>query len=224
MTQSTGPKMPIEEYRRLEKERYWNGEYPDKIMSTSGLISDSWYIDDHGKPNWKREKKRQNAKIWENKKKVGAGVKGKAKSINKIETGQHFPLFYNVLDNPEFRNGLMKKGWFRTYVWIGRYVVRGEMKNDPHRLYQRYYQKGMLASCVPTRMVAKALDIGKSTVSDHIKTLADDRIIECRIIHANESFDGQRYVICIFGTHKDGKEHWFIQDRFKVSANPLKTS
>jgi DNA-binding transcriptional ArsR family regulator len=125
-----------------------------------------------------------------------------------------------VLDNPEFRNGLMKKGWFRTYVWLGRYIVRAEMKNDPHHLYQRYYQQGLLASCVPTRVVATALKIGKSTVSDHIKTLADDGIIETTTIHANESFDGQRYVVCIFGTHKDRKERWFIQDRFKVSANP----
>jgi hypothetical protein len=224
MTQRIGPKRPIEEYRRLEKERYWNGEYPNKIMSTRGLISDSWYIDDYGRPDWKKEKARQNTKIWENRKKAGAKTKGKVKRTNKIETDQHFPLFYDVLDNPEFRNGLMKKGWFRTYVWLGRYIVRAEMKNDPHRLYQRYYQKGMLASCVPTRMVAKALKIGKSTVSDHIKALSDDGIIETATIQANKSFDGQRYVVCIFGNHTDGKEHWFIQDRFKVSENPLKVA
>ena len=149
--------MPIEEYHRLEKERYWNGEYPDKIMSSMGLISDSRYKDDYGRPVWKKEKDRQNAKIWGNKKKA----KGKAKRTHQIGTAQHFPLFYDVLDNPEFRNVLMKKGWFRTYVWLGRYIVRGKMKSDPHRLYQNYYQKGLLAACVPTRVLVLQRHIAK---------------------------------------------------------------
>ena len=217
MKQNIGPKRPVEEYNQSREEKYWNGEFPKSIMSTRGLISDSWYIDDYGRPDWKKEKARQNAKIQENKKKTGEKAKSKAKNTRRMETDQYFPLFFDVLDNPEFRNGLMKKGWFRTYVWLGRYIVRAGMKNDPQHLYQRYYQKGLLASCVPTRMVATALMIGKSTVSDHIKTLSEDGIIKCHTIHANESFDGQRYVVCIFGTHKDGKEHWYIQDRFKVS-------
>jgi hypothetical protein len=224
MTQRTGPKRSIEEYRRLEKERYWNGEYPNKIWDWNEPISDSSYIDKHGRQEWKKSKAWQNAKIRANTKKAGIKKKGKARSTHKIETDQHFPLFYDVLDNPEFRNGLMKKSWFRTYAWIGRYIVRGEMKSDPHRLYQNYYQKGQLAACVPSRVLAKALKIGKSTAADHIKALSDDGIIKCRTIQGKQSFDGQRYVICIFGNHTDGKERWFIQDRFNLSENPVEVA
>ena len=219
MTQSTGPKVPIEEYRRLQHEQYWKGEMPDQIWDGEWdePIPDSSFIDKHGRQVWKESKAKQRAIIFARKKQQTDKPEKKRPKKQRVETGQHFPLFYDVLDNPEFRNGLMKKGWFRTYVWIGRYIVRGEMKNDPHRLYQTYYQKGELAACVPTRVIANALKIGKSTAADHIKALSNDGIIKCRNIHTNESFDGQKYVICIFGTHKDGKERWFIQDRFNVS-------
>jgi hypothetical protein len=219
MEQNTGASMPAEEYKRLREEKYWNGENPNSIMGPKGLLSDSWYISDYGQPDWKKEKERQNAIIRQNQNKAGKTTAKKTTSTHRMVSGQHFPLFYDVLDNPEFRNGLMKKDMFRTYVWLGRYIVRAEMKNDPHRLYQNYYQKGVLASCVPTRVLAKALNIGKSTASDHINKLSEDGIIQSKIIHANKSYDGQRYVVCEFGTHEDGKEHWFIQDKFKVPVN-----
>ena len=219
MEQNTGQRMPVEEYHRLQKEKYWNGEKPNEIWDRNEPVSDSTYIDRHGHPVWKSEKERQNKIIFANKKNAGIKTIQKTPSKVQMETGQHLPLFYDVLDNPEFRNGLMKKDMFRTYVWLGRYIVRAAMKNDPHRLYLNYYQKGKLASCVPTRVLAKALNIGKSTASDHINKLSEDGIIQSNIIPANKSFDGQRYVVCLFGTHKDGKEHWFIQDRFNATEN-----
>ena len=224
MEQNTGPKMSIEEYNRLREERYWNGEMPNHIWNYNEPISDIDYIDRYSRPVWREAKAYQRAEILARKKSPGKKIVKKNQDAYRMESGQHFPIFYDVLDNPEFRNGLMKKSMFRTYVWLGRYIVRGEMKNDPHHLYQRYYQKGMLASCVPSRVLAKALKIGKSTAADHIKALLDDGIIKCHIIQGNESFDGQKYVICIFGTHTDGKEQWFIQNRFKVSENPLKVA
>jgi hypothetical protein len=208
----------IEEDNRRREEKYWKGGFKNSIMSPNGLVHDNYYIGTYGEQQWEIEKKKQNEIIRANQGHTGGRVFTKKPIAPIMATEQHFPLFYDVLDNPEFRNGLMKKGQFRTYVWIGRFIVRGEMKNDPHHLYQNYYQKGGLAACVPTRVIAKALEIGKSTAADHIKALSDAGIIKCRTIQGKQSFDGQKYVICIFGTHKEGKEHWYIQDVYGVSG------
>jgi len=38
---------------------------------------------------------------------------------------QFIPVSFSLLDNPGFRNGLMIKTRFRTYLWLRRHVVRG---------------------------------------------------------------------------------------------------
>ena len=245
MTKISDAELSNKEDNPSERDLYWQGEHDscvkfqdgtfinDMLVDPEGnLIDRQVYYAKYGFDKYQKECSRQDKIIKENRRKLGLITDEKQnvstkqnKSINqydstkRMESGQHFPLFYEVLDNPEFRNGFMKKGKFRTYVWLGRYIVRGEMRNDPHRLYQNYYQKGLLASCVPTRVAARSLKIGKSTVSDHIKALSRDEIIERVTIPGSNSFDGQRYVVCVFGIHKNGKEHWFIQDRFRVSDN-----
>lgn len=37
---------------------------------------------------------------------------------------QFTPVSFSLLDNPKFRNGLMTKKRFRTYLWVRRHVVR----------------------------------------------------------------------------------------------------
>ena len=44
---------------------------------------------------------------------------------------QYIPIQFTLLDNPEFRNGLMTKARFRTYLLLRRYVVRARSSHDP---------------------------------------------------------------------------------------------
>ena len=59
---------------------------------------------------------------------------------------QFIPLQFTLLDNPEFRNGLMTKARFRTYLFLRRYVVRAPKRQDPCFLSDRYWSHGELAS------------------------------------------------------------------------------
>jgi hypothetical protein len=70
MTQRTGPKMSIEEHRRLQHEKYWNGEMPDQIWDGEWdePIPDSSFIDKHGRQVWKESKAKQRAIIFARKK------------------------------------------------------------------------------------------------------------------------------------------------------------
>jgi hypothetical protein len=214
MTERSGPKRPVEEYYREREQRYWNGEMPDKIWDGNEPVSDITFIDRYGRPDWKKEKERQRAKIKANKQKAY-----KARKKDEIvEFDQHLPIFFEVLDNPKFRNGLMKKDRWRTYLWLARNIVRARMKNDPLRLYENYFKKGKLAACIPTRVLARTLNIGRQTAQDHIDALEKDGLIIKDTISGKNSWDGQRYTVCIFGVHKNKKQRWFIQDAFGVSG------
>ena len=90
---------------------------------------------------------------------------------------QFIPVSFSILDNPGFRNGLMTKKRFRTYLWLGRHVVRGQKYNDPCGLFPNYWMNGKLAVSMKLEKIAKDLGLSKSTVSDHIRQLENDGII-----------------------------------------------
>ena len=129
-------------------------------------------------------------------------------------TRQYLPISFDVLDNVKFRNGLMKKDRFRTYLWLRRYVVRGNGNGDRLHIHDNYWRKGRLATGISARRLAKDLGIGRSTATDHIHKLKDEGVLKVEQVHANESWDGQRHNIYVLGTHEDGKEKWFIDDVF----------
>lgn len=127
---------------------------------------------------------------------------------------QFIPVSYSLLDNPDFRNGLMTKKRFRTYLWLRRYVVRGPNLNDPNDIFQNYWMNGELAVSLKLDKIAKDLGLSKSTVSDHIRQLENDGIITVDKVPASEAPDGKAHLVFILGTCVNGQEKWLIDDVF----------
>ena len=130
---------------------------------------------------------------------------------------QYIPIQFTLLDNPEFRNGLMTKARFRTYLLLRRYVVRARSPHDPSYIFDRYWSHGELAASVKLEKLAKKLNLPKSTVSDHIRQLERDGVIEIDTIEPSEATDNVQHLVFVFGTCFKGREHWFIDEVFSGS-------
>ena len=141
---------------------------------------------------------------------------------NESKTDNQFiPLSIKLLDNPKFRNELMTKRRFRTYLWLRRYVIRGRMFNDPCDVFFNYWMEGELAVSIKLEKIADDLNISKSTVSDHIRQLENDGIITVDEVPASETQDGKGHLVFILGTYINGQEKWLIDDVFNGSKNKL---
>jgi DNA-binding transcriptional ArsR family regulator len=135
---------------------------------------------------------------------------------------QFIPVQFSLLDNPGFRNGLMIKKRFRTYIWLRRHVVRGRKYNDPCGIFQNYWMNGELASSMKLEKIAKDLSLPKSTVSDHIRQLERDGIITVDEVSASDAPDGKAHLVFILGTCVNGQEKWLIDYVFngsKIKSN-----
>ncbi len=130
---------------------------------------------------------------------------------------QFIPLPIKLLDDPKFRNGLMTKRRFRTYLWLRRYVIRGRMCNDPCDVFSNYWMNGELAACMKLDKIADYLNLSKSTVSDHIQQLENDGIIKVDEVSASEATDGKPHLVFILGTCSGDREKWLIDDVFITS-------
>ncbi len=130
---------------------------------------------------------------------------------------QFIPVPFSLLDNPDFRNGLMTKKRFRTYLWLKRHVVRGRKYNDPCDVFSNYWMNGELALSMKLEKIADDLNLSKSTVSDHIQQLEKDGIIAVDKVSASEAPDGKPHLVFILGTCAGDQEKWFIDDVFKAS-------
>lgn len=132
---------------------------------------------------------------------------------------QFVPVSFRLLDNPGFRNGLMIKKRYRTYLWLRRHVVRGQKFNDPCDIFQNYWMNGELAASMKLEKIAKDLNISKSTVSDHIRQLENDGVITVDKVSTSEAPDGNAHLVFILGTCVNGQERWLIDDVFNGSKN-----
>jgi DNA-binding transcriptional ArsR family regulator len=134
---------------------------------------------------------------------------------------QFIPVPFSLIDNPDFRNGLMTKRCFRTYLWLGRHVIRGRKPGDPCEVFFNYWINGELAVSMKLEKIAKDLSLSKSTVSDHIRQLEKEGIISVDKVPASEAPDGKFHLIFILGTCVNGQERWFIDDVFNGVKNKL---
>ena len=132
---------------------------------------------------------------------------------------QFIPVSFSLLDNPGFRNGLMIKKRFRTYLWLRRHVVRGHKFGDPCDVFSNYWMNGELAVSMKLEKIAKDLSISKSTASDHIRQLEKDGIITVDEVSASDAPDGKAHLVFIFGTCVNGNEEWLIDNVFNGSKN-----
>jgi len=132
---------------------------------------------------------------------------------------QFIPVSYSLLDNLKFRNGLMTKKRFRTYLWLRRHVIRGLKITDPCDVFSNYWLDGKLAASMKLGKIANDLGISKSTVSDHIRQLKNDGIIAVDEVPASEALNSKAHLVFILGTCVNGQENWFIDDVFNGSKN-----
>jgi DNA-binding transcriptional ArsR family regulator len=132
---------------------------------------------------------------------------------------QFIPVSFKLLDNPGFRNGLMTKKRFRTYLWLRRHVVRGRKYNDPCGIFPNYWMNGELAASMKLDKIAKDLGFPKSTVSDHIRQLEKDDIITVDEVSASEALDDKTHLVFVLGTCVHGQEKWLIDEVFNGSKN-----
>jgi DNA-binding transcriptional ArsR family regulator len=130
---------------------------------------------------------------------------------------QFIPVSFSLLDNPKFRNGLMTKRRFRTYLWLRRHVVRGHKLGDPCDVFLNYWMNAELAASMKLEKIAKDLGLPKSTVSDHIRQLEKDGIITVDEVPASEAPDGKAHLVFILGTCVNGNEEWLIDNVFNGS-------
>ncbi len=133
--------------------------------------------------------------------------------------GQFIPVLFNLLDNPAFRNGLMTKKRFRTYLWLRRHVVRGPNLNDPCDIFPNYRMNGELAASMKLDKIANDLNLPKSTVSDHIRQLENDGIITVDEVSASDAPHGKAHLVFILGSCVNGQEKWLIDDVFNGAKN-----
>jgi len=134
---------------------------------------------------------------------------------------QFIPVPFSLLDNSSFRNGLMTKKRFRTYLWLRRNVVRGRKYNDPCGIFQNYWMNGELALSMKLEKITKDLGLSKSTVSDHIRQLENDGIITVDEVSASEALDDKAHLVFILGTCVHGQEKWLIDNVFNGSKKKL---
>ena len=132
---------------------------------------------------------------------------------------QFIPVPIKLLDNPGFRNGLMIKKRFRTYLWLRRHVVRGRKIGDPCDVFSSYWMNGELAASMKLKKIAKDLSLPKSTVSDHIRQLENDGIITVDEVSASDASDGKAHLVFILGTCVNGQEKWLMDSVFIGSKN-----
>ena len=132
---------------------------------------------------------------------------------------QFIPVSFSLLDNPKFRNGLMIKKRFRTYLWLRRHVVRGHKIGDPCEVFSNYWMNGELAASMNLEKITKDLGLPKSTVSDHIRQLEKDGIVTVDEVPASDAPDGKAHLVFILGTGVNGQEKWLIDDVFKRAKN-----
>ena len=132
---------------------------------------------------------------------------------------QFIPVSFKLLENPKFRNGLMIKKRFRTYLWLRRHVVRGHKLGDPCDVFSNYWINGELAASMKLEKIAKDLGLSKSTVSDHIRQLEKDGIVTVDEVPASDAPDGKAHLVFILGTCVNGQEKWLIDSVFNGSKN-----
>lgn len=129
---------------------------------------------------------------------------------------QFSPIPHKLLDNPSYRNGFLRKKRSITYYWLRRFVIRGrrEFYPDPLNLYQVYWLRGELASCLSVKRMAEDLKMPASTIRSHIKQLEEQGVIKVDRYDADETSDGKKHEVYILGNCLEGKENWFIDQVF----------
>ena len=132
---------------------------------------------------------------------------------------QFIPVSFSLLDNPGFRNGLMIKKRFRTYLWLRRHVVRGHKLGDPCDVFSNYWMNGELAASMKLEKISDDLNLSKSTVSDHIRQLEKDGIITVDEVSASDAAYGKAHLVFILGTCVNGQEKWLIDNVFNGLKN-----
>jgi DNA-binding transcriptional ArsR family regulator len=132
---------------------------------------------------------------------------------------QFIPVSFSLLDNPGFRNRLMIKKRFRTYLWLRRHVVCGHKFGDPCDVFSNYWLNGELAVSMKLDKIAKDLGLSKSTISDHIRQLENDGIITVDEVSASDASDGKAHLVVILGSRENGQEKWLIDDVFDGTKN-----
>jgi len=129
---------------------------------------------------------------------------------------QFIPIPHKLLDNPSFRNGFLRKNRSITYYWLRRFVIRGrrEFYPDPLNLYQVYWLRGELASCLSIKRMAEDLKMPVSTIRSHINQLEAEGIIKVDRYEPDETLDGKKHEVYVLGNCLEGKESWFIDQIF----------
>ena len=98
-------------------------------------------------------------------------------------------------------------------------MVRGHKLGDPCDVFSNYWMNGDLAASMKLEKIAKDLGLPKSTVSDHIRQLANDGIITVDEVPASDAADGKVHLIFVLGTCVKGNEEWLIDNVFNGSKN-----
>jgi len=142
----------------------------------------------------------------------------------KVHEGQFITLPIALVDNQDFRNGLMAQGRFRTYLFLRRYVMRAFSIGDKVGVFENYWMNGELAVSMTIEKIAERLNLPKSTVSDHIRQLENDGVIVIERVSPEESMDGIEHTVFILGSCINGIEHWYIDEVFAPKAGGGKNS
>ena len=129
----------------------------------------------------------------------------------------YIPVSFTLIDDPKFRNGMMAKPRFRTYLFLRRRVVRGKLQSDPFDVYKNYFLLGELAVCIPFDKLSELLQLPKSTAADHIRQLERDKVIVVDNIPAATTWDNRGHQVFILGRRLEGKESWFLDEVFGIA-------
>jgi len=91
--------------------------------------------------------------------------------VNKIKNSYAGDKFFmkktrSMIRNKEYRKMFNGPGGLYEYLWAN--IIRAEMKNDIYSIYNKYYNKGFLASSCSFRKLSKECHMDKNTIKSHI--------------------------------------------------------
>lgn len=109
------------------------------------------------------------------------------------------------------------------YMLLFRYIIKHKScDNDKANLFNDYYKKGKLSSCVPASTLAERTGKSERTVYRQIKDLENLGVIEIDKIKPNKSWDKQLHSIYTLGTHDlNGNEIYFIKTITRAKTYPF---
>jgi hypothetical protein len=141
----------------------------------------------------------------------------KKERLKKVATNGKFFIKKTriMIRNDVYRKAFSGPGVLYEYLWAN--IVRAELNNDVYNIYDKYYNKGFLATTISMRRLSKDCHMDKNTIKKYTDLWESLNILKRD--KAPTGIKNQYQYIYILGTWQfiEGvkKERLYIEDEFE---------